>query len=357
MAESTKWQLDPLPIKLDLETKVVLKRLPKAHAALAELKGIASTIPNQSILINTLGLQEAKDSSEIENIITTHDELYKTELSLISSLDSKEVQNYIEAMKVGFTLVQQNQLLTNNIILKIQERLEKNKAGFRKVPGTVLKNASTGEVVYEPPQDYNEIVRLMKNLEGFINDNTIADLDPLIKMAIIHLQFESIHPFYDGNGRTGRIINILYLITRGLLNLPILYLSNYIKKNKAKYYQLLQSVRNENRWDEWLIYMIDAVEKTSEDTLALINEIKLQMQRMKITLRENYKFYSQDLLNNLFKHPYSKIEFVVRDLGVSRITAANYLNQLSNDGILRKEKLGKSNYYINEELFELLKNK
>lgn len=357
MVKPTKWQLGPLPIKFDLETKSVLKRLPRAHAALAELKGIASTIPNQNILINTLVLQEAKDSSEIENIITTHDELYKTELSLISSLDSKEVQNYIEAMKVGFTLIKENQLLTTNTILKIQERLEKNKAGFRKVPGTVLKNASTGEVVYEPPQDYDIIVELMKNLEAFINDNSIADLDPLIKMAVIHLQFESIHPFYDGNGRTERIINILYLITQGLLNLPILYLSNYIIKNKPKYYELLQSVRTENRWEEWLIYMIESVEKTSEDTIALIREIKLQMQNMKTILRENYKFYSQDLLNNLFKHPYSKIEFVVRDVGVSRLTAANYLNQLSKDGILRKEKLGKSNYYINEQLFEILKKR
>ncbi|WP_235299807.1 Fic family protein [Portibacter marinus] len=357
MPKPIRWQLDFLPIKLDIETKSVLKKLPKAHAALAELKGIASTIPNQNILINTLGLQEAKDSSEIENIITTHDELYKTELNLITSLDSKEVQNYIEAMKVGFSLVTDSQLLTNNTILKIQERLEKNKAGYRKVPGTVLKNASTGEVVYEPPQDYDRIIELMKNLEIFINDNSIIDLDPLVKMAIIHLQFESIHPFYDGNGRTGRIINILYLINQGLLNLPILYLSNYIIKNKSIYYELLQSVRTENRWEEWLIYMIESVEKTSKDTIALIKEIKIQMSNMKILLRNNYKFYSQDLLNNLFKHPYSKIEFVVRDLGVSRITAANYLNQLSEDGILRKEKLGKSNYYINEPLFQVLKNR
>jgi Fic family protein len=293
---------------------------------------------------------------KIENITTTHDELYKTELNLISSLDSKEVQNYIEAMKVGFSLIQQNQLLTNNTILKIQERLEKNKAGFRKVQGTVLKNTTTGEVVYEPPQDYDTIVQLMKNLEQFINDNSITDLDPLIKMAIIHLQFESIHPFYDGNGRTGRIINILYLITQGLLNLPILYLSNYIIKNKSKYYELLQTVRTDNQWEEWLLYMIESVEKTSADTISLISQIKLLMQKMKVTLRENY-IYSQDLLNNLFKHPYSKIEFVVKDLNVSRITAANYLNQLAKDGILRKEKLGKSNYYINEELFELLKNR
>jgi Fic family protein len=197
----------------------------------------------------------------------------------------------------------------------------------------------------------------MKNLEQFINDDSISDLDPIIKMAVIHLQFESIHPFYDGNGRTGRIIYILYLINQKLLNLPILYLSNYIIKNKGKYYELLQTVRSENRWEEWLIYMIDSVEKTSIDTIQLIGQIKELMQELKVELRNKYKFYSQDLLNNLFKHPYSKIEFLVRDLQVSRLTAANYLNKLSKDGILRKEKLGKSNYYINEKLFELLKKR
>lgn len=353
----TKWKLEPLPLKVELETKKVLKRLPKAHAALAELKGIAQTIPNQNILINTLGLQEAKDSSEIENIITTHDDLYKSELNLISSIESKEVQNYIEALKHGFDLVKKNDLLTINSIKKIQSKVEKNRAGFRKVPGTVLKNAKTGETVYEPPQDHKEILSLMKNLEKFINNDSLSDLDPIVKMGIIHLQFESIHPFYDGNGRTGRILNILYLINQKLLNLPILYLSNYIIKNKEEYYELLQTVRTENRWEEWLIYMIDSVEKTSIDTINLIRQIKNLMQDSKTELRDGYKFYSQDLLNNLYKHPYSKIEYVVNDLNVSRITAANYLNQLAKDGILRKEKLGKSNYYINEKLFRILKKR
>lgn len=352
-----KWKLESLPLRIDVESKAVLKRLPRAHAALAELKGIAQTIPNQNILINTLSLQEAKDSSAIENIITTHDELYKTELNLIASIESKEVQNYIKALKHGFGLVSKKGLLTNNSILKIQSKIEKNKAGFRKVPGTVLKNAKTGEVVYKPPQDQNQIKELMNNLEIFINDNSISDLDPIVKMAIIHLQFESIHPFYDGNGRTGRILNILYLINQKLLNLPILYLSNYIIKNKAKYYELLQTVRNQNRWEEWLLYMIDSVEETSIDTIELIRQIKEMMQDSKIELRSKYKFYSQDLLNNLYKHPYSKIELLVKDLQVSRLTAANYLNRLADDGVLRKEKLGKSNYYINEKLFELLRNR
>lgn len=350
------WEIAELPLNIDLETKRVLKALPSAHAALAELKGIASTIPNQSILINTLGLQEAKDSSAIENIITTHDDLYKSELKLdaFKSLQAKEVQNYISAMKRGFELISNTGLLTNSIILQIQEVLEDNKAGFRKLPGTALKNAATGETIYTPPQDYEEIVRLMANLERYMNDPEMQDYDPLIKMAIIHFQFESIHPFYDGNGRTGRIINILYLILEKLQSLPILYLSNYIIKHKTDYYRLLQKVRDENLWEEWLLFMITGVEQTARETIELIIKIRELMLDYKHRLRDNYKFYSQDLLNNLFKHPYTKIEFVVNDLGVSRLTAANYLNKLADDKMLRKEKLGTGNYYINEELFDLL---
>jgi Fic family protein len=355
MTKSSK-KLLPLPLDWDVETKTVLKSLPSAHAALAELKGIASTMPNQSILINTLGLQEAKDSSAIENIITTHDDLYKSELNLDSykSLNAKEVQNYIAATKTGFDLISKTRLLTNRTVLKIQEVLEGNKAGFRKLPGTALKNASTGEIIYTPPQDPEEIKDLMTNLEKFINDKESSDFDPLVKMAIIHYQFESIHPFYDGNGRTGRIINILYLIQEKLQDLPILYLSSYIIKNKSDYYRLLQEVRTKNNWEEWLLFMIKAVDQTSRETIDLIVKIRELMMKYKRTLRDNYKFYSQDLLNNLFKHPYTKIEFIQRDLNVSRITAANYLNQLADDKLLTKKKLGTANYYINDPLFRLL---
>lgn len=350
------WTLDKLPLSIELETVKVLKALPAAHAALAELKGIASTIPNQSILINTLGLQEAKDSSAIENIITTHDDLYKSELNLdaFKSLEAKEVQNYILALKKGFELIKKDGLLTNRTIIEVQETLEDNNAGFRKLPGTALKNAVTGQVIYTPPQDYDEINQLMSNLEKYINDSEMQDCDPLIKMAMIHFQFESIHPFYDGNGRTGRIINILYLILEGLQNLPILYLSNYIIKHKADYYRLLQKVRDENLWEEWLLFMIKGIEITARETIELIIKIKDLMLDFKHKLRDNYKFYSQDLLNNLFKHPYTKIEFLVNDLGVSRLTAGNYLNKLAEDKMLRKDKLGTGNYYINEDLFELL---
>ncbi len=345
-----------LPLKKDLESKQVLKKLTQAHRALAELKGIATSIPNENILINALGLQEAKDSSAIENIITTHDDLYKSELKLdgLKSLEAKEVQNYITALKKGYTLIMPEKILTCNHILEVQAALENNDAGFRKVPGTALKNATTGEVVYTPPQDYDTILKLMSNLEEFINIDELSSWDPIVKMAVIHFQFESIHPFYDGNGRTGRIINVLYLVMKGLLHIPILYLSRYIIKHKADYYTQLQLVRTTGHWESWLLYMIDAVTQTATESITLIEKIKSLIFTTKHLIRSNYKFYSQDLLNNLFKHPYTKIEFLMNDIGVSRITAANYLNKLAEDGILEKQKFGNGNYYINHALFNLL---
>jgi len=349
-------KLKQLPFKKDIETKLILKKAAAAHRALAELKGVVSSIPNENILINTLGLQEAKDSSAIENIITTQDDIYKAELNLggFKSLNAKEVQNYISALKKGFALISKRKILTNSIIIQIQSELEKNNAGFRKVPGTVLKNATTGEIVYTPPQDYKTILDLMANLEQFINDETMTDFDPLVRMGIIHYQFESIHPFYDGNGRTGRIINVLFLVMNDLLDLPILYLSRYIIKNKKSYYQLLQEVRETDIWENWIIYILDSVEQISKETILLIKKIRELMFEYKNLLRDNYKFYSQELLNNLFKHPYTKIEFIEKDLGVSRITASKYLNKLAKDGLLKKEKLGTGNYYINEKLIKIL---
>jgi len=354
--QSKSEMIKKLPIETDIETNKVLKKLASAHRALAELKGVVATIPNESILINTLGLQEAKDSSAIENIITTHDDIYKAELNFegFKSLNAKEVQNYISALKKGFASISNKKILTNNDIIEIQSELEKNRAGFRKLPGTELKNTTTGETVYTPPQDYSEIIKLMTNLEQFINDDTMSDFDPLVKMAIIHYQFESIHPFYDGNGRTGRIINVLYLVMKDLLNLPVLYLSRYIIKNKGDYYKLLQEIRKTDNWENWLLFMLNGIEQISKETIELIGKIRELILEYKNLLRDNYKFYSQDLLNNLFKHPYTKIEFIERDLSVSRITAAKYLNELAKDGLLKKQKLGTGNYYINEKLMNLL---
>jgi Fic family protein len=352
----TTFVLKNLPPVLELETKQVLKRVTAANRYLALLRGISETIPNQTILINTLSLEEAKDSSAIENIITTHDEMYKAELysDLISSSAAKEVQRYANALRRGYYQIQQSKLLTNNHILEIQQILEGNDAGFRKLPGTGLKNVATGETVYLPPQNPEEIIQLMKNLEIYINDDTISDVDPLIKMAIIHYQFESIHPFYDGNGRTGRIINILYLVLKDLLDIPILYLSRYIIETKSDYYRLLQSVRDTNNWEEWILYILKGVEITSRQTILIIQKIKELMQKYKHDIRKDFRFYSQDLLNNLFRHPYTKIEYLERDLQVSRLTATKYLDQLAQAGFLEKRKIWRSNYYINRPLFDLL---
>ncbi|MFN8266127.1 MAG: Fic family protein [Chitinophagaceae bacterium] len=349
--------LQPLPPKQDLETKAVLKKLAQAHRALAELKGIITSIPNQSILLETLTLREARESSAIENIISTFDEVYQSNLwnNIFASPAAKEVHQYANGLKKGFELVMQHQLLTNNHILQIQEVVEQNRAGFRKLPGTKLLNDKTGEVVYTPPQDYDSILFFMNNLETCINNDALWEADPLVKMAIIHHQFESIHPFYDGNGRTGRIINILYLVQKGLLHLPVLYLSHYIIHHKSDYYRLLQEVRDKGNWEEWILFMLDGVEKTATASVKLISSIKELMQQYKQQIRTHHpKLYSQDLLNNLFKYPYTKIEFLQKDLQISRSTAIRYLDTLVTSGILTKHKIGRDNFFLNAKLFALL---
>ncbi len=347
-------ELHKLPPKQDIETKAVLRALNKASRALAELKGEAKTIPNENILVNTLGLQEAKDSSAIENIVTTHDELFLATVdNTVESIAAKEVQNYTQALKHGFALVRKYSLLTSNNIIEIHGQLEPNKKGLRKIPGTALKN-SAGETVYTPPQHYDTIVELMSNLEKYINDNDLQDIDPLLKMPIIHYQFESIHPFYDGNGRTGRIINILYLVQQQLLDIPVLYLSKYIIQNKSEYYKHLQNIRTSNDYESWLIWLLNGVTETSKSTIDLIQKIKLLMDEYINKIKEIYpKMYSKDLVENLFKHPYTKIDFVMTDLQVSKPTATQYLNKLIKLGLLKKEKRWKTNYYINERLYNL----
>ncbi len=339
----------------DIESKAVMKKLVKAHQALAELKGVVAIIPNQTILVSTLALQEAKDSSAIENIITTHDDLYQSDRhsQQFVTLAAKEVHNYAAALYDGYKQVQSSGLLTNNDIIKIQAAIEGNTAGFRKVPGTSLKHDQTGEIIYMPPSP-EYINEAMGELERFINEE-LVDWDPLTKMAVIHHQFESIHPFYDGNGRTGRVINILYLVKEGLLNSPVLYLSRYINRNKTAYYRLLQEVRVKGSWEEWLLFILEGVAQTSLQTVALVQGIKELMQRYKHQIRvELPKIYSQDLINNIFRHPYTKIEFVVRELHVHRNTATKYLEALVAIGLLKKHKIGKDNYYLNEELYNLL---
>ena len=357
--ETNQTNLQPLPLSFDVESKEVFRKAIEANRQLAELKGVVRTIPNATILINTLILQEAKDSSAIENIITTHDELFKADLfSELLSRETKEVMSYASALRKGFELVKEHGFISNKFILEIQAELEHNRAGFRKVPGTALKNEQTGQVIYTPPQDYDTIVSLMGNLEKYINENNATDPDPLVKMAIIHFQFESIHPFYDGNGRTGRIINILYLTMKGLLDLPILYLSRYIIQHKADYYRLLQEVRTKGSWEEWVLYMLDGVADTAKETIGLIGQIRQLMDDYKHEIRAQFpRIYSKDLLENLFKHPYTKIDYLQNDLGVSYLTARKYLETLNEANFLKKYQLGKYNIYINEPLFNLFVNR
>lgn len=347
-------KLNKLPPVQDLETPKVLRALVSAHRHLAELKGVAKTIPNEGILISTLSLQEAQSSSEIENIITTQDALYKQELqSRISDPVAKEVAYYAVALRSGYDKVKRQNALTLNTILEVQETLEGNRAGFRKTPGTVLKNDRTGEIIFEPPSP--ELVpQYVADLEHFINSE--QNFDTLICMALIHHQFETIHPFYDGNGRTGRIINILYLVLTGLLDTPILYLSRFINQTKVEYYTELQNARDNGEWEPWLLYMLRGISSTAQHTTQLIYKIQQLLIRLKQNIRSRHKFYSQDLINNLFRHPYTKVAFLEKDLGVSRATATRYLEALAQDGILHKHKLGRENFYTNHLLIDLLFN-
>ena len=351
------YKLPMLPPHAGLETKHVLKALARANRALAELKGYSDTIPSKHILINAVIINEAKDSSAIENIITTHDELYKAMSgSSYKNPAAKEVVNYRSALWFGYERIKERGILTTNMIVDMQSYIEKNRAGLRKLPGTVLVNEATGETVFTPPAGEDEIKNLMSNLEEYINVD-LDGTDPLIKLAVIHYQFESIHPFYDGNGRTGRIINVLYLVLKELLDSPILYLSRYIIRNKIAYYRLLQGVRSENNWDDWIVYILTGIAETSEETLRLIKRINNEIDLMTAQIKEKLpKLYSRDLINLLFHEFYTRIHYVEAGLGVSRRTAVTYLGKLEKEGFLVSEKIGKERIYQNKRLFDIVKN-
>ena len=348
--------LTNLPSADLLETRAVLKQLAVSHRHLAELKGVVATIPNPEILISTISLQEAKDSSEIENIFTTQDELFQAEIFAEHSRNAaaKEVRRYAAALRRGFEETRNDQLITINRIIEFHATLMNNDAGIRKLPGTVIKNQATGQIVFTPPQDPNQIQSLLTDLERFLNVDAANEFDPLTKMAIAHHQFESIHPFYDGNGRAGRILNSLYLVAKDLLEQPVLYLSGYIIDSKAEYYHLLQSTRDTGDWEPWLLYMLEGVEVTSKTNVLLIEEIRSLMIDYEQRLRDVLpKIYSHELLTNLFRHPYTKIEAVQNDLGVSRLTASKYLAALTEKGFVEKHRLGKYNYFVNRPLVQL----
>lgn len=349
------FKLSMLPPKDSFDSITILKQLLNTHKALAELKGFSDVIPNKNILINAAMINEAKNSSEIENIITTHDELYKAMSGAKETGPSKEVINYRRALWNGYELVKQNGFISTNMIIKIQSIIENSDAGVRRVPGTILMNDKTKEVVYTPPASYDDIMLFMTNLENYINQND--DIDNLVKLAIIHYQFESIHPFYDGNGRIGRIINILYLVLKGLLDSPILYLSTYINKNKQQYYTNLQSVRDKNDWESLILYLLKGIEETSINTLDVMKDIVKLIDTIKLEIKVKLpKIYSKELVDVLFHEFYTKISYVEKGLGVSRKTASTYLIELEKAGVLVSEMVGRDKIYINHKLFELVKD-
>ena len=349
--------LPHLPPKKDIETTSILRRAIRANIELARLKGYCSTIPNERMLVNAIVLKEAQASSEIENIITTQDRLYQALVVKDGKTDpaTKEIINYREALWHGFNILKKNNLLTTKAIAAIQERLEENAAGIRKLPGTALVNDRTGETVYVPPDNEQTIRELLANLEEYLNSTDEAD--PLVKMAVAHYQFESIHPFYDGNGRTGRILNVLYLVKAGLLDQPVLYLSDYIIRQKSQYYRLLQEVRDENQWINYIEFMLSAVETTSLETLQLIDSIRILMDRTTTKAKKLLpsSTYSKELLELLFVQPYTKIEFIVQNGIAERRTASKYLKQLEDIGILTSKKIWKEIIYINVDLYETLR--
>jgi len=349
-------ELPPLPPNTDVETKAVLKKAISAGRALAELKGLGQTLPNQAMLLNTVVLQEAKDSSEIENIVTTNDAIYEALTASTTAVDSatKEVIRYREAMWQGFNALKKEPRLNTNLFLQIVQTIKEDNRGIRNAPGTVIGNPMTREVYFTPPVGETIITRKLGELEEFIN---AADrIDPLVKMALIHYQFEAVHPFFDGNGRTGRIINILYMVLRDLLDIPVLYMSKYIIERKSEYYRLLREVTEHGAWEPWILYMLDAVEVMSALTRQRIIDIRALLDDTLTFAKSNLpsRVYSKDIVELVFRQPYTKGQFLV-DMGIAeRKTAADYLQELEKIGILKRKKVGRENLYLNEKLYNLL---
>ncbi len=317
--------LPKLPPKATVESPRLLKRAASARGALGELKGVSKLLPNETILLNTLILEEARDSSEIENIVTTRDKLYRALASGSKNVDpaTKEVLRYRSALWKGFGLVQEKGFISTNMIVDVQQGI---------------------------------IRELLSNFETFLNGQT--ELDPLIAMAVLHYQFEAIHPFYDGNGRTGRIVNVLYLVLKGLLDLPILYVSSFIIDRKADYYRLLLRVTTRGEWEPWILFMLEAVEATAIDTVKKVNAIRDSLEETIEEVREKLpRIYTKELVELLFHQPYSKVAFLVDANLAERKAAARYLNALEHIGLLKSKKVGKEKIFLNQRLFDLFSQK
>lgn len=343
-----------LPPDAELETKVVLKHAIAASRAIADLRGKAGLIPNQRMMIDSIVLQEARISSEIENIVTTNDELYRAAADMDGLFDdahTKEVLRYRQAIWYGYEQIQKRPLSTN-LFVEIVQIIKQIELNIRKTTGTKLSGPN-GEIVYTPPEGEAILREKLTNLEQFIYAKD--DIDPLIKLAVMHYQFEAIHPFADGNGRTGRILNILFLVEQGLLDMPVLFLSKYILENKINYYEGLRNITEKREWEQWILYILKGIETTAQQTSAQIDAILTLMKDVKTVIRKNAeKIYSKELLEMIFMHPYCKIKFLEQSGIAKRQTASNYLQTLADIGVLRSEKFGRENYYINDALIKIL---
>ena len=345
-----------LPPKTDLETKVILRKAIVTSRALAELKQAGDLIPNQAILINTIPLLEAEMSSEIENIVTTTDELFKYASKEAEATDPavKETLRYRSALYEGFLKLKEKPLCAATAITVCQT-IRNVAAGVRQTPGTKIANKQTGEIIYTPPQGEDVINEKLSNLEKFIN--TEGELDPLIRLAVMHYQFEAIHPFTDGNGRTGRILNILFLIQERLLDIPVLYLSRYILQNRAEYYERLRCVTEDNEWEAWILYMLEAINETAGWTAGKIRAIRsLLLHTCDYVRQELSSIYSHELVELIFVQPYARIANLTEEGIAKRQTASSYLKQLCDIGVLREIKVGREKIFLHPKLMELLKS-
>jgi Fic family protein len=346
-----------LPPDAKIETPEILKQLATASRHLGELNGLCATLTDPILLINTIALQESKDSSEIENIVTTQDELYQATMESENATSAaKEVLRYREALYRGLEIMtRRKNILSVNTMIEIVQVIKQNNAGIRETPGTALKNAITGEIIYTPPEGKPVIQEKLANLEHFINDDEFSTLDPLVKMAVIHYQFEAIHPFIDGNGRTGRILNGLYLVQQNLLPQPILYLSSYIVKNKSLYYQLLRGVTEKNNWHDWIMYNLTAVIETAQLTTGKIRQVLSLKEKMEMELKDVLgSSYKHELLQLMFELPYLKIEIIEKKGMAHRQTASTWLKKLAGAGIVSEQKKGKTLYFTNHRLITIL---
>lgn len=346
-----------LPLNVDLDTIPILKLLVQANNRIGELKGMLNQLPNPKILLNAISLGEAKDSSEIENIVTTYDELYKEMISRsIISPNAKEVLRYREAIQLGYRELLENEFISSRSLVNIQRCIEPNKGGIRELPGTVIKNTKTNETVHTPPQSKQEILEYLDNLEVYINYNDT--FDALVNMAVIHYQFETIHPFYDGNGRTGRVLNVLYLVMKEKITYPILYLSKYIIKNKDEYYALLKECnKDENAINQFIEYMLRGIIETSNFTINFMNEILASIDQTTVLFKQALPdIYSKELVEYIYFEFYTKTESFKNEFGLSRTTATKYLKLLEKHGFLVSERVGKEVIYKNVALFNLMMN-